>query len=359
MLISSSLRNALSSAGAGLALLALSACGSQRTGDYPTGSASISIAGGISAGPGRYAFGVPGHVSLWRGRTEEKPCTLEQGDLGPYWDCTSYRNVAAKILSLECAPRGACTKVSFEGDRGTFLSLAEHMRVKVVADFEGQREEREVDLDYVDPVVDLTVAPHGWSAEVASSTNTDLAFAGGDVQVCSTSGTGALTSFDATFEGAALVATKDSQASSPSRACFLVRPPSAGTLTIVSKLVEPARKLRAVTLPIHPLAEITDVQVRDTYCGGDGLHAFAMQGLWALGVAVVVTTEAGRGLMPGYAIRAEGSKTTPKRTTPDGLLNAFFSTSDTEGSLTLVVDNGARTWTFPVALVSKCPPRSP
>ncbi len=359
MLISSSVRKLAAPCAATLALLTLAACGSQRTGDYPQGSASILISGGSFGEGGRYTFGIPGRVSLWRGRTEEKPCTLEKGELGPYWDCTNYRNVAAKILSVECAPREACTKVSFEGAQGSFLALAEHVHVKVVADFEGDREEREADLDYVDPEVQVTVAPHGWSADVASTKNTDLAFAGGHVQVCVRSSSGILTSFDATLEGTALAGTKDSQGSSPSRPCFLVRPLGAGMLTVTGKLVEPARKLQTVTLPIHSLSEITGVEVRDTYCGGEGLHAFSLQGTWSLGLAAVVTTEAGRGLMPGYAVRVEGSKTSPKRTTPDGQLTAFFSTSDTEDGLTAVVDNGARTWTFPVALAAKCPPRSP
>jgi hypothetical protein len=345
-----------------LALAAVAAC-APASDDELSLHATINIRGGTDARPAKqYSFGVPGTVSATGTRDVGKPCTVgwtrESG--GPV-GCTGSRKVASRILSIECAPQGACTKVSFEGSEGSFLALTDHVRVRVVADFEGERREREAAFDYVDPVTEVSVTPRGRSTVGEPPVvSTDVPFAGGDVEVCLITPSGAAPTFDASLDGTLLVPESIAGTDGRPPSCSILRVPGWGALTIAPRLVEPAHALGTATFPIHPLTEITSVSVRDSYCEGEGLHAFARGSHWIVGLAAVVGTDEGKtGLMPGHAVRAYGSRTTPKRTTADGVLTPVFVTEDGDDDLTVVVDNGTRTWTFPVTRVAQCVPRKP
>jgi hypothetical protein len=324
-----------------LTLASTTACSGADGGVYPEGSDSIQISGRF--------IGEPLTISLGRTIREGKPCSLESGDFGPWVDCSDSRTMKASFVSVECLPSTACDSALIDGSRATVLPLTRELTLRVVADFEGQRAEREQRLSLMLPSAQVRFEPQG----PPLSGHPSILFEGGDVRFCVNSSTKAAVRYEARLDGELLPIVETSERAT----CHRVEVARAGTLEVTPMLERPSISLIPSATAIHPLRDVVALTVQDAYCPGlTAWRAANAIDSWAFGVhAYAITSDGSAGLLSGSAVELIDAGVGVRRSTRAAQRTSYFLFDGRPAAtLRAHVTAGSVTEAYPVRVAERC-----
>lgn len=211
--------------------------------DDPANGETISI--------GRATLGEATSVHVAQRTDEWEVCHPRAGEFGPWIDCEETRERAAHLVSIDCTPAEACSDVMLNGANGTFVPRQRSIAVKVIADIEGVRVEREQRVEVELP-------------DLGIHFQTEHAFVDTEVALCRTAGMPEV-EFTTTLDGAPI----DPAAGDGARPdCLRFVPVTSGTLRAEPRLREAAIDLEAVSANVHSLSDAEDVSIFDQFCPG-------------------------------------------------------------------------------------------
>lgn len=297
----------------------------------------------------RGTLGQPLSASVMGALSEGKPCSLEGGELGPYWDCNEYRPLAGKMISLTCLPTEACADIHLDGPGATFVPLNETFQVTAVGDVEGTRVEKTSTVTAALPTVtfgSFGSGPDGLPLRF---------FEASIVRICPV---GAAVRVTATQDGVALDARAESN--DPHFPCWQVATKTAGDVHAEAHLLRPDRALARKIEKLMPFSAVTRFTIHDTYCGSTGITAIPSgTGTYFLSAEVRGFTNQGSGFLPAFTSHIENSgvEVTPLATSS---LHAFRFSGPPAPEAELVVEAGTASVRIPIRTqTSPCPPPTP